>query len=100
MTKVAVFSAGSWGTAFAVVLADAGNDVVLWARREELVTAINRDHENPDYLPGVQLPQGVTATSDPAKALAEAEVVVFATPSQSFRENLTTLGPADPLATR
>jgi glycerol-3-phosphate dehydrogenase (NAD(P)+) len=93
MTKVAVFSAGSWGTAFALVLADAGNDVVLWARRDELARAINADHENADYLPGIQLPGRVTATSDAAEALAGAEVVVFATPSQTFRENLTHWAP-------
>ena len=42
MTKIAVFSAGSWGTAFSLVLADAGNDVSLWARREEVVEADQR----------------------------------------------------------
>lgn len=47
-TKVAVFSAGSWGTAFSLVLADAGNDVTLWARRDEVVDAINDRRENTD----------------------------------------------------
>ena len=56
MSKVAVFGAGSWGTAFSVVLADAGNDVTLWARREELCATINEKRENTDYLPGVELP--------------------------------------------
>ena len=39
MTKVAVFSAGSWGTAFSLVLADAGNDVTIWGRRAEVCAA-------------------------------------------------------------
>ncbi len=56
MSKVAVFGAGSWGTAFSVVLADAGNDVTLWGRREELCATINEKRENTDYLPGVELP--------------------------------------------
>ena len=56
MSKVAVFGAGSWGTAFSVVLADAGNDVAMWARREELCTTINEKRENTDYLPGIDLP--------------------------------------------
>ena len=56
MTKIAVFSAGSWGTAFSVVLGDAGNDVTLWARREEVVEAINGRRENTEYLPGIELP--------------------------------------------
>jgi glycerol-3-phosphate dehydrogenase (NAD(P)+) len=89
MTKVAVFGAGSWGTAFSVVLADAGNDVTLWARREELCTTINEKRENTDYLPGIELPAAVCATHDPVETLTGAEFVVFALPSQSFRENAT-----------
>lgn len=96
MTKVAVLGAGSWGTAFAMVLADAGNDVVLWARRESLSTAIDTTHENPDYLPGIELPARVRATSDVEQALDGAAVVVFATPSQSLRENLTHWAPLLP----
>ncbi|TDO54164.1 glycerol-3-phosphate dehydrogenase (NAD(P)+) [Kribbella sp. VKM Ac-2571] len=88
MTKVAVFGAGSWGTAFAVVLANAGNQVSLWARRETLCTDINTAHENPDYLPGLRLPDAITATHDPAAAADGAEAVVLAVPSQSLRENL------------
>ncbi|MGW6197766.1 NAD(P)H-dependent glycerol-3-phosphate dehydrogenase [Kribbella sp. NPDC055110] len=88
MTKVAVFGAGSWGTAFAVVLANAGNQVALWARREALCSEINTAHENPDYLPGLRLPDAITATHDPAAAADGAEAVVLAVPSQSLRENL------------
>ena len=53
MSKVAVFGAGSWGTAFSLVLADAGHDVTMWGRREDVCAAINEKHENPDYLPGI-----------------------------------------------
>ena len=73
MTKVAVFGAGSWGTAFATVLADAGNQVSVWGRRESLCEAINTEHENPDYLPGLRLPDAITATHDPAAAADGAE---------------------------
>ncbi|MEJ7707455.1 MAG: NAD(P)H-dependent glycerol-3-phosphate dehydrogenase [Nocardioidaceae bacterium] len=88
MSKVAVFGAGSWGTAFSLVLADAGNDVTLWARRAELSTRINERHENSDYLPGVALPAVIRATSDPTEALDQAHIVVLAVPSQSLRPNL------------
>jgi glycerol-3-phosphate dehydrogenase (NAD(P)+) len=91
--KVAVFSAGSWGTAFSLVLADAGNDVTLWARREEVASAITKERENPDYLPGIELPPRVGATSDVQEALAGADMVVLATPSQTLRENLTDWAP-------
>jgi glycerol-3-phosphate dehydrogenase (NAD(P)+) len=89
VSKIAVFGAGSWGTAFSMVLADAGNDVTIWGRREEVCATINERRENSDYLPGIALPASVTATHDPEQALAGAEVVVFATPSQTFRQNLT-----------
>lgn len=88
MTKFAVFGAGSWGTAFSMVLADAGHDVALWARRPELAEMINAKHENPDYLPGIDLPATIVATHDPAVAAAGAEVVMFAVPSQTLRANL------------
>jgi glycerol-3-phosphate dehydrogenase (NAD(P)+) len=96
MTRVCVLGAGSWGTAFSLVLADAGNDVTLWARREEVCETINRRRENTDYLPGVELPAKVTATHDTERALADAEVVVFAVPSQTFRSNLEQWAPHVP----
>lgn len=89
MTKIAVFGAGSWGTAFSIVLADAGNDVTIWGRREEVCQAINDRRENTDYLPGIELPSVVGATHDPEEAAAGAEVVVLAVPSQTLRGNLT-----------
>ena len=88
MTKIAVFGAGSWGTAFSLVLSDAGNDVTMWARREELCAQINEKRENTDYLPGVELPPTISATHDPERALAGASTVILAVPSQTLRENL------------
>jgi glycerol-3-phosphate dehydrogenase (NAD(P)+) len=88
VTKVAVFGAGSWGTAFSMVLADAGHEVKIWGRREDLCQAINDGHENPDYLPGVELPASVSATHDPVEAAGGAELVVLAVPSQTLRGNL------------
>lgn len=88
MTKAAVMGSGSWGTAFAKVLADAGTDVVMWARRPELAAWINDEHENRDYLPGITLPGNISATTDPAKALAGARIVILAVPSQTLRSNL------------
>ncbi len=89
MSKVAVFGAGSWGTAFSLVLADAGNDVTIWGRRPEVCDAINKQHENTEYFPGVDLPESVRATPDPAEAAKDAEFVVLSVPSQKLRENLS-----------
>ena len=93
MARVAVFSAGSWGTAFGLVLADAGNDVTLWARRDEVCANINDKHENSDYFPGVELPASVRATTNPDEAVDGAEFVVLSVPSQSLRDNLTGWAP-------
>jgi glycerol-3-phosphate dehydrogenase (NAD(P)+) len=93
MGRVAVFGAGSWGTAFSIVLADAGNDVTIWGRREEVCAAISERHHNPDYLPEVQLPETVTATHDPKIAVDGVDAIVFAVPSQSFRANLVDWAP-------
>ncbi|MFB4310863.1 NAD(P)H-dependent glycerol-3-phosphate dehydrogenase [Actinomadura sp. GTD37] len=80
--------AGSWGTTFTKLLHDAGGEVVLWGRRPEIVEAVNERHENPDYLPGVTLPDGVRATLDPAEALEGADFVALAVPAQTLRGNL------------
>jgi glycerol-3-phosphate dehydrogenase (NAD(P)+) len=93
MTKVAVFGAGSWGTAFSIVVADGGNDVTLWARREEVAADINDSRENADYLPGIQLPPAIRATHDVEEAAHDADVVIFAVPSQTFRDNLVEWAP-------
>lgn len=86
--RIAVMGAGSWGTTFAKVLADAGRDVVLWARRAEVADAVRRRHGNPDYLPGVRLPVSLQATASAETALDGADTVVFAVPSQTLRDNL------------
>jgi glycerol-3-phosphate dehydrogenase (NAD(P)+) len=88
MTRLAVLGGGAWGTAFAKVLADAGSDVTVWARRPELAECVNARRENPDYLPGISLPARIRATTDQQEALDGAEVVVLAVPSQTLRENL------------
>ena len=96
MSKVAVFGAGSWGTAFSIVLSDAGNDVAIWGRREDVCATINERRENTDYLPGIELDRRISATHDPEEALAGAEAVVLAVPSQTLRQNLGEWAPHIP----
>lgn len=86
--RVAVLGAGSWGTAFSLVLSDAGNDVHIWGRRQEVCDAINDTHENAEYLPGITLPDSIEASHDPAVVLDGADLVVLAVPSQQLRANL------------
>ncbi|MFG2336017.1 NAD(P)H-dependent glycerol-3-phosphate dehydrogenase [Streptomyces yangpuensis] len=91
--KATVFGTGSWGTAFAIVLADAGCEVTLWGRRSEVVDAINTGRTNPDYFPDVELPANIRATGDPAEAAAGADFTVLAVPSQTLRDNLAVWAP-------
>lgn len=85
---VAVLGAGSWGTAFAKILGDAGRDVTVWARRSAVAETIRSTGRNPEYLPDLRLPARVTATGDAVEAITGAEVVVLAVPSQTLRGNL------------
>jgi glycerol-3-phosphate dehydrogenase (NAD(P)+) len=88
--RAAVLGSGSWGTAFAKVLADAGTpSVTIWSRRSELAAAIRDEHHNPDYLPDIWLPDAITATSDADEAIDGADLVVLAVPSQTLRANLS-----------
>jgi glycerol-3-phosphate dehydrogenase (NAD(P)+) len=84
----AVMGGGSWGTIFAQVLCDAGTPAVLWCRRPEVADAINATRCNKDYLPDITLSAALRATADPAEAVAGADIVVLAVPSQTLRQNL------------
>jgi glycerol-3-phosphate dehydrogenase (NAD(P)+) len=88
--------AGSWGTAFGTVLADAGGEVVVWAKDDELADRISRTHENPAYHPGIRLPDTLRATTDLAAALDGAELVVLAVPAQALRGLLAGWAPLLP----
>src|SRR5690606_548537 len=85
---VAVIGAGSWGTTFAKILADGGSRVAVWARRPELAREIMQSRRNSDYLPGINLPRGISASSRLPEVLEGAEQVYLSVPSQSLRENL------------
>lgn len=84
--RVAVLGAGSWGTVFSAVLADAGNEVALWSRRAEHVATLAATRES-GYLEG-PLPEAVTPTADAAAAVRGAEVVAVAVPAQAARATL------------
>jgi glycerol-3-phosphate dehydrogenase (NAD(P)+) len=90
--QVAVMGAGSWGTAFAMMCADAGRPTTLWARRGDVAREIATDHTNRGYLPDVALPEALHATDDPTEALAGAQVVVLAIPSVGIADQLADWG--------
>ena len=89
--KIAVLGAGGWGTALAVQLARGGHEVALWARRCELAEALTLARENPDYLPGVRLPEGVRPLCSGERALEGAAFAVVAVPTKGVRAVLAGL---------
>ncbi len=84
--NVTVIGAGSFGTALAMVLDQAGNQVQIWAREEEIANRINEDHKNPSYLNDVELPESIVAYNNIEQCLQSQDMVVFATPSHTLRE--------------
>src|SRR3546814_5800364 len=75
-SAVAVLGAGSWGTALAALIARHGHRTVLWGRDAAIVEAIDQRHENPRFLPGIALPEGLRATTDLAAAMRGPDLVL------------------------
>jgi glycerol-3-phosphate dehydrogenase (NAD(P)+) len=87
-----VIGAGAWGTALAQVCVRAGLSARLWARENEVAEAVNRDHENALFLPGVRLADEVVATTD-LKSLAACDLLLAVAPAQHLRATLRELAP-------
>jgi glycerol-3-phosphate dehydrogenase (NAD(P)+) len=82
--RIGIIGGGAWGTALALTARRAGRQVTLWAREAEVVAAINRDHVNPAFLPGVALDPAIAATSDLAE-MAAADALLLVAPAQHLR---------------
>lgn len=85
--RIAVVGGGAWGTALAQVAAADGREVVLWAIEEDVVSAINRIHENPIYLKGCKLSNNIRATANFSE-LSDADAWLVVTPAQHMRSVL------------
>ncbi len=99
-TRCAVIGAGSFGTCLAILLAERGYSIELWARDPVLAEALNRHRRNPRYLSEHKLPEAVHATDSLEEALADAELVLSVVPSHAVREvwsRAATLVPPDAL---
>lgn len=92
MTRAAVLGAGAWGTTFAAVLADAGCEVTVWGRDAAVCAQLTAERRNERYLPGVELPAGISGQADLVRAVDGAEVIAVAVPAQSARTALAPLG--------
>jgi glycerol-3-phosphate dehydrogenase (NAD(P)+) len=91
--RAAVIGAGSFGSCLAILCADRGHDVTLWARDTALVAAIERDRRNPRFLKHIEFPREIRATTDLAEALADREMVIVAVPSHAVRPVMSRAAP-------
>ncbi len=92
-TTFAVLGAGSWGTALAMQLARAGHDTLLWSHHAEHVQQMQREHANPDYLPGIAFPKSLAVTDSLADCIKHSNDLLVVVPSHAFRETMHKLKP-------
>ena len=93
---IAVLGAGSWGTALALLLARNGSRVSLWTRNAEAAARLDRCRENRCYLPGHSFPPSLRVVAELEAAVAIADDILIAVPSQAFREVLGRVAGAAP----
>lgn len=91
---IGIVGAGAFGTALAQALAEDGSAVTIWAREAELVEEMNRARSNSLFLPGVRLPDSVTATTD-LNRLGDASALLVVVPAQFLGSVLAGLSEFD-----
>ena len=91
--NISILGTGSWGTANAVLLANARHNVTVWGRSADAVEEIRRTRMNAKYLPGETLPESIVWTADRETALKNANIVVVAVPSRHFEEVCRSFSP-------
>ena len=82
--KLGVIGGGAWGTALAQVAATGVRETLLWALEDDVVSAINRIHENPIYLRGLKLDPAIRATGK-FSDLTHCDALLVVTPAQHMR---------------
>ncbi len=82
--RVAVVGAGAWGTTLAAIVAGREPALIV-THRPEVADEINATHRNERRLPGIDLPEVLTATADPTRLAEAHDLVIFAAPSSHLR---------------
>ena len=88
VSRIAVLGSGAWGVTLSQILIDSGNEAIVWGRNKETVDEINNSHTNKRFLPGVNLPKNLKATTNVEVALKDVKMIVLAIPAQGLRANL------------
>jgi glycerol-3-phosphate dehydrogenase (NAD(P)+) len=79
--QIGVLGAGAWGTAVAKVIAEKGNEVTIWSYEDETKDDINQRRQNSRFLPDVELPESLKATTNIEEAAEASEYLILAAPS-------------------
>lgn len=83
--KISVLGAGGWGTTLAILLHFNGHNITLWEYDKQYAKYLMKKRENPDYLPGIEIPQEMEITHDLDDAVGDKNMIVLAVPSQYLR---------------
>ena len=90
MQTVGIIGAGAWGTALAQVIRAAGRDVTLWAREAELVSHMQKNHENNQFLPGIKIDNAIKV-SDSISEVTNSDILLIVVPAQHLRATLQSM---------
>lgn len=93
LSRIAVVGAGAWGTALAIHAARRGHEVRLWAREDDVVRDIATHRQNRLFLPDVDLPPSIRASTDPAEICDGADLVLLVPPSAHLRKVAAAFAP-------
>lgn len=93
MKKIGIIGTGIWGTALALTSARAGNDVLCWAREQDVVDSINQKHINKTYLPDIPLPDAIKATVSIADIFDFSDIILLTASAQYTRTTLQLMKP-------
>jgi len=89
MQKVAVIGTTTWGITLAILLANKGTEVRLWARTQKEATRFRKKGPDPERFPDITLPEQIIITSKMVEALDDASAVILPVPSATMRQNIS-----------
>lgn len=93
MPKVAIIGTGRWGRTLALMLAQNGLNVSLWARTEPEAQTLISSGLDSDGIATLPLPSNLSVTSSLAEAVSRARMVLLVVPSQTMRRNIRLVNP-------
>jgi glycerol-3-phosphate dehydrogenase (NAD(P)+) len=83
--KIIVIGSGNWGTVLAMLFSQE-NDVILWTINQEEADKINASRENPEFLPGIKLPDSIFAEAKFSRPISKDDIIVTAIPSRRIED--------------